>query len=168
MERWSIIVKRKEVIEDEILMIKDGGEMPEVAFNASLYYLTKDQNGPLLSLSTTELQQLKEAVVQRFSIIVFRDLQPENRTKSIYRGLERSYANWFRLVDYCQRETFSLLQIRREVALELGRFLNTELHDVYVQGVTSCVNCTRIELEGYAESLDVDLDTIASGWQKLF
>ena len=34
-----------ELLADEELIIRDGGEMPEVTFHNSLYYLTKDHDG---------------------------------------------------------------------------------------------------------------------------
>ena len=159
---------KKEILADEVMMIEDGGEMPEVAFNASLYFLIKDPDGPQLQLTADDLRPLKEAVVQRFGFIILRDLQPENRTKSIYRGLKRSYDNWIRMVVYCQREQLSFVDVRQQVEQELVVFLRTELHDVSVKGGDPCINCTQKELQEYAENLDVDLDRLASGWQDLF
>jgi hypothetical protein len=162
-------VTKEEMIADEVLlMIEDGGEMPEVAFNGAVYYLTKDKNGPQLSLSAEDLQPLKKAVVQRFGFITLRDLDPENRTKSIYRGLARSYANWLRLTAYCQREQLSCAEVREQVIQALGSFLKTERHDVCEKGAESCINCTRLELEDYAGNLEINLDEIAGGWQALF
>ncbi|MDA3834844.1 MAG: hypothetical protein PF495_15770, partial [Spirochaetales bacterium] len=148
--------------------IKDGGEMPEVAFNSSLYYLTQDEDGPRFNLNQTDLAVLKAAVVQRFRIIVLRDLQSENRRKTIYRGLNRSYANWFRLVRYCSKERIDFSDVQPEIAEALVIFLMTELYDVCVQGAESCVNCTQANLKEYAKSLDVDLDTVVNGWRQLF
>ncbi len=161
-------MNREEIIADEVFMIEDGGEMPEVAFNSSLYYLTRDPDGPQLSLSGQELLPLKEAAIRRYSFIVLRDLQPENRTKPIYRGLARSRVNWLRLLGYCQREQLSLETVQGEVVQNLIQFLTVEYHDVCVAGVTSCINCTKVELEEYAGSLGVDLDRVVKGWRKLF
>lgn len=161
-------MNREEIIADEVFMIEDGGEMPEVAFNSSLYYLTRDPDGPQLSLCRQELLPLKEAAVRRYSFIVLRDLQPENRTKPIYRGLARSRVNWFRLLGYCQREKISPEMVQREVVKNLIQFLTVEYHDVCVAGATSCINCAESELEEYAGSLGVDLDREVKGWQELF
>ncbi len=160
-------MEKEDCIADEILMIEDGGEMPEVAFNSSLYFLTKDPDGPGLRMSAEDVRPLKQALVKRFEVIILRDLQPENRTKSIYRGVARSGANWFRLVDYCKREKVALTEIRLHVSQALGSFLTREMQDVSA-GVSSCINCTRSELQDYATSLEVDLDAVAHGWQKLF
>lgn len=161
-------MNKQDFLADEVLMIADGGEMPEVAFNSSLYYLTRDEDGPKLQLSKDDLLPLKEAVVQRFSFIILRDLQPENRTKSIYRGLARSSANWFRLWGYCQREELSSDGVRTEAGRDLAVFLSVELRDVCEGGGASCINCSRVELEEYAGSLGLELDAVAPGWSNLF
>lgn len=161
-------MNKQEFLADEVLMIEDGGEMPEVALNSSLYYLTRDLEGPQLSLNELELRPLKEAVVRRFGFIILRDLQPENRTKSIYRGLARSYANWFRLRGYCQREQVCLEAVQEQVVRDLQQFLRIELHDVTVEGKKSCINCTQLELEEYAQCVGLELNDGVKGWRKLF
>lgn len=161
-------MNKEDFLADEVLMIEDGGEMPEVAFNSSLFFLTEDNDGPGLRLTAEDLLPLKEAIVKRFVVIILRDLQPENRTKSMYRGLERSHANWFRLVGYCKREKLPFADIRLVVSQALGLFLSNELCDVCEGGVPSCINCSCDELQEYAKSLDVNLDAVACGWQKLF
>ncbi|MDA3972309.1 MAG: hypothetical protein PF442_13260, partial [Desulfobulbaceae bacterium] len=139
-----------------------------VAFNSSLYYLTEDEDGPQLRLTQADLALLKHAVVQRFRVIILRDLQPENRTKSIYRGLERSCANWFRLKGYCPKGDMGFAELQIEITEDLSAFLIAELHDVCIHGAVSCVNCTQVRLKEYADSLGVDLDNVASGWRQLF
>jgi hypothetical protein len=158
---------RDEIVADEAFMIQAGGEMPVVAFNSSLYYLTEDEDGPQLRLTQADLALLKHAVVQRFRVIILRDLQPENRTKSIYRGLERSCANWFRLKGYCQKEALENAAVRLEVAEAFTAFLRMELREVAEQGGQSCLNCTCDRLQQYAEALGLNLDGIAHGWRKL-
>lgn len=161
-------MNKEAYLADEVLMIADGGEMPEVAFNASLYYLTKDGDGPSLCLGGGDLLVLKRAVIQRFGFIVLRDILPENRCKSIYRGLERSYLNWLRLLGYCQRENLAVDTLAEDVAATLSTFLQVELVDVCDRGKTTCVNCTVEQLQDYAEKLNLDLDGIAPRWHRLF
>ncbi len=161
-------MNKEDIIADEVFMIRDGGEMPEVALNSSLHYLTKDEDGPQLCLSADDLVLLKRAVVHRFRFIVLRDLQPENRRKSIYRGIQRSYANWFRMIAYCRKEGIEFSKLQLEIAEALTSFLISELHDVCVHGAASCVNCTEASLKEYAESLGVDLDAVAGDWRLLF
>jgi len=161
-------VRKEELLADEVLMIEDGGEMPEVALNSSLYYLSQDPDGPQLKLCAEDVWPLKNAVVRRYGTIILRDLQPENRTKSIYRGLARSLANWFRLLKYCQQEGVSCRQVQAEAGEHLVHFLGVEWRDVCEGRAESCVNCRRWELEDFAESLGVDLDVQAKGWQGLF
>lgn len=159
---------KDELLADEAFMIRDGGEMPVVAYNSALYYLQEDEDGPQLALTGADVSPLKDAVVQRFRTIILRDLQPENRQKSIYRGVERSCANWFRLLAYCQQEAIPIPAIRREAAEALGAFLQVELQEVRERGGRSGLNCTWQRLQEYAESLDVELDEAVQGWRNLF
>ncbi len=161
-------VSRQELIADEAFMLADGGEMPEVAFHSAVYYLTEDEDGPGLELEEEDVAILKEAVVQRYRAIVLRDLCPANKTKSIYRGLERSAANWLRLKLYAARENIDLTPIQREAAQALLNFLQHEYDAVIHQGEESCVNCSQQRLIAYAKSLGVVLDSEVTHWRKLF
>ena len=159
-------VFRQELIADEAFMIADGGEMPEVAFHSALYYLTEDEDGPALELREEDVVILKEAVVQRYKAIVLRDLCPENKTKAIYRGLERSAANWLRLKLYAERKNIDISSIQTQAAQALHNFLRHEYDAVICQGEESCVNCSRERLIAYAKSLG--LESEGEQWRKLF
>jgi len=97
IKSWRLVMSSKEMyLEDEVLFIEESGEMPEVAMHSSLYFLCSDPEGPGLELRQEDRIPLKIAVLTRYQTIILRDLQPANRKKSIYRGLQRSAINWQR------------------------------------------------------------------------
>ena len=79
--------------QDELLIVRHSGEIPEVALHGSLYFLSFDPDGPSLNLSPEEKLELKKMAVKRYLEIIHRDLDPENRAKGIYRGLARCIVN---------------------------------------------------------------------------
>ena len=78
---------------DEILILGDSGEIPEIAYHTTLHYLCDDPEGPGLTLEPEDFHRLREPVVARYRWIIMRDLDPANRDKRIYRGVARSIAN---------------------------------------------------------------------------
>jgi len=95
--------ERIELLADEWLMVRHSGEIPEIAFHSSLYYLCQESDGPRLSLSEEELVKLKDAAVQRCQEIVLRDITVDNFHKTIYRGVLRTLYNWERCKDFCSQ-----------------------------------------------------------------
>lgn len=155
-------------LEDEVFIIEDaGGEMPEVAMHGSLYFLCSDPEGPGLSLEKQDRLPLKKAVINRYQTIILRDLQPENRKKSIYRGLKRSAINWQRMKLFAGRENLDIDQVRRRVAAALVSFLEQEVCSVYRDGEKTCINCSRQTLHGFATELGLGSADLACGWQEL-
>jgi hypothetical protein len=161
-------VSRQELIAEEIFMLTDGGEMPEVAFHSAVYYLAEDKDGPALELGEEDVALLKEAVVQRYTAIILRDLCPENKHTAIFRGLKRSAVNWQRLVSYAERENIDLTAIQIQVAQALLNFLQHEYDAVICRGEICCVNCSQERLGDYAKSLGVVLEREIEQWRKLF
>jgi hypothetical protein len=161
-------VARQELIADEVFILTDGGEMPEVAFFSALHYLTTDENGPGLELWPSELALLKEAVVRRYTAIVLRDLCPENKEKPIYRGVRRSAANWQRLHSYARREKIDITAIQRQAGQALLNFLKHEYDAVIRRGEACCLNCSEERLAAYAASLGVALEGAVAQWRRLF
>lgn len=155
-------------LEDEVFIIEDaGGEMPEVAMHGSLYFLCSDPEGPGLSLKKQDWLPLKIAVINRYQTIILRDLQPENRKKSIYRGVKRSAINWQRMKLFADRENLAIDHVRRRVAAALVSFLEQEARSVYRDGETSCINCSSRTLHGFATELGLCSADLAGGWQDL-
>jgi hypothetical protein len=158
---------KADFLADELLIVRYSGEIPEVALQSSIYYLTQDPDGPAITLDAEDLALLKGAVLERYQEIIFRDLEPDNRDKGLYRGLARCVANWERLCRFCRREGRGIGEIRREVAKALQRFVERELHDVLSGSRTSCVNCSADELRHLAADLYLSDDDLPDGWQCL-
>ena len=157
---------KESYLEDEVLLLADSGEIPEVAYHASLYFLRDDPHGPRLALEESDCLRLKEQVVARYRWIILRDLDPANRDKRIYRGVARSKANWQRLHKFCRCHGFSSEPIRQEAATALLSFLEQEMRDT-ANGRLSAVNCCAKSLEELTLDLGLALDELPSGWQRL-
>lgn len=157
---------RQAMMDDEWLAVRDSGEIPEVAYHASLYYLTTDENGPRLQLSEAEDHRLLAAARLRYRDIILRDLLPENRGKSLYRGLKRSMQNWRRFVVFSQRQGVDLCALRQEAAAALTTLLETEM----AEGVfpSASLNCSVQELLSYAHDLGLVRDDLPADLERLF
>ena len=155
-------------LEDEVFIIEDaGGEMPEVAMHGSLYYLCSDPEGPGLILEKQDHLPLKKAVIRRYQTIILRDLQPENRKKSIYRGIKRSAINWQRLKLFAEAQNLAIDRVRQKVAAALIAFLEQEISAVKQRDESSCINCSRQILAEFAGELGLCGEDLAAGWQDL-
>ena len=152
---------------EEFFVIEQSGEIPEVTLYESLHYLTEDPDGPVLHLNSNDIILLKHAVVKRYRNIILRDLDPENRDKGIYRGLERCSANWQRLLKFCTREKLEFSEIQTEAANLLQEFLQQETVDVQSGNRSSCINCCQAEIEELAISLGFSADDLPEGLQEL-
>ncbi|MCI5224001.1 MAG: hypothetical protein D3924_15355 [Candidatus Electrothrix sp. AR4] len=147
---------RRLILEDELFLLRDSGELPEVAYHSTLHYLTADQDGPKFVLTESEQKLLQKAAMVRCKQIVLRDLEPENRNLSIYRGPRRSIYNWQRYCNFCQRvgrrpdDAF-----KKSVAQALTRFIRQEMSDVQEGYRRSSVNCATEELLAFAEQVGV-------------
>ncbi|MDR3630120.1 MAG: hypothetical protein P4L42_07280 [Desulfocapsaceae bacterium] len=142
---------RAELLDNEWHLVRDSGELPEVAYNASLYYLTQDENGPHLQLTDAERGRLLEAAQRRYRDIILRDMLPENRGKSLYRGLKRSMENWQRFKVFQARNAVESLFLRQEAASTLLSFLASEVGNGSPEGAG--FNCTLPELLSFAHDL---------------
>ena len=161
-------INKAELIADEVMIVEfSGGEIPEVTYHGSLYYLCEDPDGPGISLGDDDLEPMKDAVVARYREIILRDLLSENRDKGLYRGLARSMANWRRLAKFCGREKREIEEIREEMARALAAFLHRESADVQSQLRTSCINCSAAELESFFVDLCLAPEALPAEWQCL-
>jgi hypothetical protein len=104
---------RQELLEDEWLLVRHSGEIPEIALHSAFYYLTEDPNGPRLRLSVEEMQYLRKAATARYQEIIRRDLCYENRELTVYRGVRRAIFNWHRYVAFCERQDIDCHNLRR-------------------------------------------------------
>lgn len=155
------------LLSEEELLVRNSGEIPEVALHGSLYYLTADPEGPGLKLDPGDVAKLAEQALARYQEIIHRDLDPGNRGRSIYRGLARAAANWQRLVRFCRRTAArDPGELRGEFAAALRRFLAREAADVRA-GAPSSINCSAAELADFAAALGLAAADLPTGWQEL-
>ena len=149
---------------DELLIVRHSGEIPEVALHGSIFFLTRDPNGPGIEITQEELLLLKKEAVARYQEIINRDLDSNNRDKSLYRGLARCISNWQRLKRFCQREEIATGSFRKEIALSLISLLKKELLDIATCRRVSSINCTQIELGEFIKELEINSVDLPEGW----
>ncbi len=142
-----------EHLDNEWFVVRHSGEIPEIALYAARHYLTEAEDGPRMSLSPDQWRMLLEAAGERYREIILRDMEPQNRHTSIYRGLARSIANYQRFECFCHRQGLDAREFVREVAVALLLFLATESVDVAKGGRASCINCTYKELNDFARKV---------------
>jgi len=147
-----------ELLENEWYMVRHSGEIPEIALNSSLYFLTRAKDGPHLKLTAEQLETLQQAAVERFREIILRDLDHDNVDTSVYRGIARSYANYQRFIAFCQRQQLDATVLRGEAAEALHNFLSRELAEVEALNRTTVLNCSHAEICEYAALLEVGLE----------
>jgi len=162
------MTETESLLAEELLIVRHSGEIPEIAFHGSLYYLCEDPNGPRLTLSQEELASLRQQVVARYREIMLRDLDPENRDARIYRGLKRCIFNWERLGKFCVRQEITVEDVRQEIAEALRGFLRQEADEVRAGLRQSCLNCTREELGAFAREIGMDAEQMPKGVEMLF
>jgi hypothetical protein len=158
---------RLALLEEELVIVRNSGEIPEVALHASLYFLSEDPQGPRLKLREDELELLYAAALARAKEIVLRDLDPRNRDLRIYRGIARSLVNWQRLQKFCGRINRPCPEFRETVVPALLAFLENELQEVRTGGRKSSVNCSAKDLEAYCRELSVEKTLLPAGWSCL-
>ena len=150
-------------IEEEAFLILHSGEIPEIAYHGSIYYLVQDQDGPCYTLTRQDLAPLREAVIMRYRKIILRDLKPANRDRRIYRGLARSIVNWKRLCAFADREGMDTEKIREEVAEALIHFLRVEERDVSLSRRHPCINCSARDLISFCRVLGISSRDLPEG-----
>ncbi len=92
---------RKEVLQEAEFILYEGGEIPEVCFWNSYFYLTSPSpEGLGLKLTKEEIKTLQKAVVERYMLIIQRDLTFEYIDKPFYRGIPRAIVNVQRLKNF--------------------------------------------------------------------
>jgi len=155
------------ILEEELLIVRHSGEIPEIAFHAALHYLCEDPEGPGLILSEEEYQGLLDGALERAREIVLRDLDPANRDLGLYRGVRRSIHNWRRYLDFCRRRGRQGRWFAPEVRQALRDFLDRELADVAGGRRSSCLNCTASELMEFWRELGGEAEDFLSDWSSL-
>ncbi len=151
---------RSELLENEWFHVRYSGETPEIALHSSLYHLTEDKEGPGMQLNKQDQEYLLEAARQRYCDIIFRDMLPENRDLTIYRGVFRSICNWRRFKMFCQRHDMEWRHLKGEVAEKFISFLQVDITDVEDGLRSSSINCSFEELLSFSIELGVVLEDI--------
>ncbi|MDA8163785.1 MAG: hypothetical protein M0017_01945 [Desulfobacteraceae bacterium] len=159
------MAEKEFLLEEEKLLVRNSGEIPEVALHGSLYYLTADPEGPGVELGPGDVAALGEQVIARYLEIIHRDLDPGNRDKSIYRGLARAAVNWQRLARFCRKANRDEGEFRAECAAALRGFLTREAADVRAGHRRSCINCPAETLAELAAALGLVPAELPAGWQ---
>jgi len=159
--------ERQSLLEDELIIVRNSGEIPEIALHSSLYYLTRDREGPLLELTGEEKEKLYDAAEYRYREIVLRDIDPRNRDLGIYRGVARTITNWHRYRSFCGRINRDCSDFKSVVAQKLLEFLDREYEDVVAGLRTSSINCSREQLDGFLPALGVERIDLPSDWQQV-
>lgn len=157
--------ERQALLEEELLLVRHSGEIPEVALHASLHYLCDDADGPRLQLSPQERRTLEEAVLARYQEIILRDLNADNRTLSLFRGIRRANHNWYRFVRFSDKIDRSYEQFRNIAAEALLRYLHITCSENPGGHDCAAVNCTPDALLTFAIALGVDEVRLPENWQ---
>jgi hypothetical protein len=158
---------REYILEEEWLLVRHSGEIPEVALHASLYYLAEDPEGPKLMLSQEEVDLLQQAALARYQEIILRDLNPDNRDLSLFRGIRRANHNWYRYARFCERSHYDLQAFQSQTMAALGKYLEVELGEVRAGLRAPSINCTADALLTFALALGLDPPSLPQGWQAL-
>ncbi len=143
------------LLEEEWYLVRDSGELPETAFHSSIHYLTAAADGPRLQLNKTQRYTLFQAAALRFMEIILRDLDFAARMSPAARGVGRAIVNYHRLSLFCKRqneEQWLQQHGRGELRVGLERFFCAAQ-----QQPGAVINCTLLELQGFAMELEVRL-----------
>lgn len=164
-EGRSVQAERSALVEEEILLVRHSGEIPEVALHGSLYYLQEQADGPFLQLSAEERQRLERAAAERYEEIILRDLTPANRDSRAFRGLCRAEENWRRFARFCRKSGIDPNPTRRRAATALVRYLLQELDEVAQAQRHPSLNCPPQTVVALAAALGSE--PLPPGWEGL-
>lgn len=159
--------ERQTLLEDELLLVRHSGEIPEVALHASLHYLRDDANGPGLQLAAQEIQALEAGAIARYQEIILRDLNPENRKLSLFRGIRRANHNWYRFVRFSDKIGMSHQDFRDRAANALLHYLQVALVERKRDSKIPAVNCMPEALVTFAIALGIEEDRLPENWPSL-
>ena len=158
---------RQALLEEEFLLVRHSGEIPEVALHASLYHLREAEEGPCLCLTAEEINGLHQAALSRYREIILRDLEPGNRDRSLFRGIRRANHNWYRFVRFSDSIGEPYGEFRLKAAEALVEYLRLELDEVSAGRRSPTVNCTAEALLTFALAMGLDPTRLPAGWDRL-
>ena len=150
-----------EHIDNEWFVVRHSGELPEVALHSSLYYLTEAEDGPKLTLAEHHLRELQAAAMERYRDIILRDLLPENRNTSMYRGVKRAIINYQRYQRFCLRQALEVSHgFIDEVAEAFSSLLAVEVADAKASAYETALNCSLNELQSFAMEIGLAVNEL--------
>lgn len=158
---------REYILEEEWLLVRHSGEIPEVALHASFHYLGEESEGPHLILTQEEVEHLQQAALARYEEIILRDLNPGNRDLSLFRGIRRANHNWYRYARFCERICCGVDVFQQQAARALSHYLQVELGEVGAGQRQASINCTAEALLTFALSLGISPTALPMGWEQL-
>jgi hypothetical protein len=144
-------------VQEEAEWIEESGEIPEVAFNEAVSYLTEKEDGPKLTLAPSDIKLLEDAVIYRYINIVLRDLDYTNRSSPVFRGIKRAVINYERLKKYQSRKNRSASGCKEDICRALIEYMDRECRDISEGRLYRTVNCGREKLEEFAKELGVNI-----------
>lgn len=147
----------EELLENEWFIVRHSGETPEIAYHSAIYFLTRAKDGPGLQLRDEQVAFLMDAAMTRFREIILRDLDHDNVSKPIYRGIERSIVNYRRFQKFCLRQSIDEMPMRRVAGQALLSFLDVERVELGKGARPTIVNCEPGDLLVFARDLGVHL-----------
>jgi hypothetical protein len=156
--------ERDTLLEEELLLVRHSGEIPEVALHASLYFLSEDEDGPRLILSEEEISPLQEAALARYREIILRDLDVANRDLSLFRGIRRANHNWYRFVRFSEKIGRPYEQFQRIATETLLCYLRLELDEVGSGKRSPSINCSADALLTFAIAMGLDQSGLPDNW----
>lgn len=159
--------ERAALLEEELLLVRHSGEIPEVALHASLHYLCENEDGPRLHLSQEDIKPLEEAVLARYREIILRDLDVANRDLSLFRGIRRANHNWYRFVRFSDKIDHPYGEFRLVAAEALLRYLRLELAEVRTGVRSPSINCSTTALLTFALAMGIDPAILPDDWASL-
>jgi hypothetical protein len=148
---------KKIYLQEEAEWIESSGEIPEVAFYEALFNLTEREDGPRLTLTPKDMSILEDAVMERYKMIILRDLDYTNRGSPIFRGLKRAVINYDRLKKYQARKNRVDSNLQATIGQSLLSYIDREYHHISKGRRYTTLNCTREKIEGFAEELGIDI-----------
>jgi len=154
-------------LEEEWILVRNSGEIPEVALHASFHYLSEDADGPGLVLTEEEKGGLHQAALARYEEIILRDLDPANRDLSLFRGIRRANHNWYRYSRFCEQIGHNYAVFIQQAAQSLRTYLEREVTEVTSGKRSPSVNCNREVLLTFALALGGAPETMPEGWERV-
>ncbi|CAD7779069.1 hypothetical protein BLFGPEAP_02143 [Candidatus Methanoperedenaceae archaeon GB50] len=159
---------REEIVQEKEI-IAHAGELPEVAFYSSLYFLTQEPEGPQLVLTPAEISFLKKGVIEGYKRIILRDLNPKIKGKTEFRSIERAIINFKRLKRYAYKEKFDISEIIPQIAKALAVYMKAELEDVYLEKHSlRTVNCEKEDWEWFIKELHLENSSLLPNTEAFF